>query len=612
MFHPGVCKFCASRKVLGVATKTSVEKIPMVLQIPLRLTKEIPRNEKARVSRSFASSRLWLILLLLFSLFACGKSEPLYEFDLIIANGNVVDGSGDLWFPADVAISKDRIARIGRIEEKEKRAKRIIDAKGLTVSPGFIDIHSHSDFSLLVDGTAQSKIRQGVTTEILGEATSAGPVQGKASRDVGEYDLQADWKTLGEYFKRLEKGGISVNIGSYVGATQVRSCVLGEESREPTPDELAQMKQLIVESMQDGAFGLSSSLIVPPDTYLTTQQLIEMASAAKPYGGIYSTHIRGEGETVLEAVKEAITIGEKAQVPVDIIHLKIADKRLWGRMKEVCTLIEEARSSGVRVTANQYPYIAGQNDLVALIPPWAMEGGRSKMLERLNDPALRARMEKDIYGGVKGWYDHYLSMQGWEGAVVASFKLEKNKIYEGKSVAEIARNLNKKPTDAVFDFLREEGGSVPTIYFVISEDDLRYAMQVPWVSIGSDGTAVRPDGILGKGKPHPRWYGTFPRVLGKYVREEKVISLEEAVKKMTLLNVDKLGISDRGFLKEGKLADVTIFNADKVIDRAVFGNPHQYPEGIEYVIVNGTVVIDKGQHLGTKPGRILYGKGKRS
>ena len=566
-----------------------------------------------KTSRRFPNgiTSLFLILLLLLNLFACSKKEPVYEFDLVIANGNIVDGSGALWFPADVAISKDKIVRVGRIDEKEKRARRIIDAKGLTVSPGFIDIHSHSDFSLLVDGTAQSKIRQGVTTEVLGEATSAGPVKGKASKDVGEYNLQADWKTLGEYFQRLEKGGISVNIASYVGATQVRSCVLGDESREPTPDELAQMKQLVVEAMQDGAFGLSSSLIVPPDTYLTTQQLIEMASAVKPYGGIYSSHVRGEGETVLEAIREAITIGEKAGVPVDVIHLKIADKRLWGKMKEVCTLIEEARSRGVRVTANQYPYIAGQNDLVALIPPWAMEGGRARMLERLNDPALRARMERDIYGGVKGWYDHYLSMQGWEGAVVASVKLEKNKVYEGKSVAEIARALNKKPTETVFDFLKEEGGSVPTIYFVISEDDLRYAMQVPWVSIGSDGTAVRPDGILGAGKPHPRWYGTFPRVLGKYVREEKVISLEEAIKKMTSLNAEKLGIEDRGLLKEGKKADITIFNADKIIDKAVFGYPHQYPEGIEYVIVNGTLVVDRGQHLGTKPGKILYGKGKK-
>jgi N-acyl-D-amino-acid deacylase len=567
-------------------------------------------EQTARLPRAMLA-RLFCFLLVL-NLAACSKKEPVYEFDLVIANGNVVNGSGELWFPADVAIAKDKIVRIGRLEEKEKRTRRIIDAKGLTVSPGFIDIHSHSDYSLLIDGTAQSKIRQGVTTEVLGEASSAGPVQGKASKDVGEYNLQADWRTLGDYFRRLEKSGISVNVASYVGATQVRSCVLGDESRTATPDELAKMKELVTEAMKDGAFGLSSSLIVPPDTYLTTQELIEMASVVKPYAGIYSSHVRGEGETILQAIQEAITIGEKAEVPVDVIHLKIADKRLWGRMKEVCALIEEARSREVRVTANQYPYIAGQNDLVALIPPWAMEGGRAKMLERLADAGLRARMERDIYKGIKGWYDHYLSMQGWEGAVLASVKLEKNKPYEGKSVAEIAKTLNKKPTDVVFDFLKEEGGSVPTIYFVISEDDLRYAMRVPWVSIGSDGTAVRPDGILGAGKPHPRWYGTFPRVLGKYVREEKVLSLEEAIRKMTSLNAEKLGITDRGLLKEGLKADITIFNADKVIDKATFENPHQYPEGIEYVIVNGTVVIDKGQHLGAKPGKILYGRGKGS
>ena len=549
-------------------------------------------------------------LLMMANLVACGKREPTYEFDLVIANGNVLDGSGELWFPADVAIKGDQIVHVGRLEEKEKRARRVIDAKGLTVSPGFIDIHSHSDYSLLVDGTAQSKIRQGVTTEVVGEASSAGPIQGKAKRDLGEYNLQANWKTLGEYFDRLQAGGISVNVASYVGATQVRSCVLGDESRDPTPEEMEQMKQLVREAMRDGAFGLSSSLIVPPDTYLSTQQLIELASQVKPFGGIYSTHIRGEGQGIQPAIQEAITIGEKAQIPVDIIHLKIADKRLWGKMKEICGLVEAARARGLQVAANQYPYVAGQNDLVALVPPWAMEGGRAKMLERLSNPSLRARMEKDISTGVKGWFDHYLAMKGWESAVVASIETEKNKGVEGKSVAEIARISHKKPTDVVFDLLKEEGGSVPTVYFLMSEEDVRYALQVPWVSIGSDGTAVRPDGVLGKGKPHPRWYGTFPRVLGKYVREEKVLTLEDAIRKMTSLNAEKLGISDRGLLREGKKADMTIFNAEKVIDKATFENPHQYPEGIEYVIVNGNVVLDKGQHLGTKPGKILFGKGK--
>lgn len=548
------------------------------------------------------------ILLLVLLLSGCRKKEPDSGFDLIIINGNVVDGSGGLWFPADVAVKGDQIVKVGRLLDKDKNARLVIDAKGLTVSPGFIDIHSHSDFTLLVDGTAQSKIRQGVTTEVLGEAESAGPLLGKAKLDLSEYQLQADWKTLGEYFVRLQRKGISVNVASYVGATQIRSCVLGEESRPPTPEETEQMKQLAAAAMRDGAMGLSSSLIVPPDTYLDTRQLIDLASAVKPFAGIYSTHIRGEGDGILDALREAIAIGEQAQVPVDIIHLKIADKRFWGKMKAVCDLIEQAQTRGLKVGANQYPYVAGQNDLVALIPPWAMEGGRSKMLERLNDPDLRARMEKDITAGVKGWYDHYLAMKGWESAVVASVKSAKNKVWEGKSVSQIASGQNKRPFDVVFDLLKEEGGSVPAIYFLMSEDDVRYAMQVPWVSIGSDGSAVRPDGILGNGRPHPRWYGTFPRVLGKYVREEKVLSLEEAIKKMTWLNAEKLGLDDRGILREGKKADITIFSADRIIDKATFENPHQYPEGIEYVIVNGTLVVDKGKHLGTKPGKILYGR----
>lgn len=558
---------------------------------------------------SKSSRAVGLVWLVVFTLSCRRTPEP--QFDLIIRNGNVVDGSGELWFPADVAVRGDTIIKVGRLEAKELSARRTIDASGLSVAPGFIDIHSHSDYTLLVDGTAQSKIRQGVTTEILGEAPSAGPLLGKAKRDLSQYGLQADWKTLGEYFSRLQKSGISTNVGSYVGATQIRSCVLGDESRAPTPEELEQMKQLAAQAMQDGALGLSSSLIVPPDTYLDTQQLIALASAVKPFGGIYSTHIRNEGQNILEAIREAITIGEQAQVPVDVIHLKIADKKFWGKMDDVCNLIAEAQAKGLHVTANQYPYIAGQNNLDALIPPWAMEGGTTQMMARLGDAAARSRMEKDILNGVPGWFDHYLAMKGWESAVVASVKLEKNKVWEGKSVDEIAKAQNKKPVDAVFDLLKEEGGSVPAVYFLMSEADVRTAMQVPWVSIGSDGTAVRPEGILGRGKPHPRWYGTFPRVLGKYVREEKVLALEEAVKKMTSLNAEKLGLQDRGLLKPGKKADITLFDAQRVIDKATFQNPHQYPEGIEYVIVNGTVVVEKGQHSGAKPGRVLFGKGKK-
>ena len=546
------------------------------------------------------------LLLVLCAAAAC--QPPTSVFDLVIVNGEVVDGSGTPAFSADIAIHQDTIVRIGQITDAERAlAGQVIDARGLIVAPGFIDIHSHSDFTLLVDGTAQSKIRQGVTTEILGESGSAGPIQGQAAAGR-PFGLEIDWTTLGGYFDRLEDGGISVNVGSYVGATQVRLCVLGNESRDPTPDEMEKMTQLVDQAMQDGALGLSTSLLVPPNTYHTTRQLAAMAAVVKPYGGIYSTHIRSEGEDILEAIQEAIQIGEQAGVPVDIIHLKIADRRLWGGMEKVRDLINQARERGLQVTANQYPYIAGQNNLDALIPPWAMQGGRGEMLKRLGAPADRARMEKDILEGVPDWFDHYLAMGGWEGCQVASVRTSPNKPFEGKSIAWIAEELNKKPTDVVFDLLLEEGGSVPAIYFLMSEDDVRYAMQIPWVSFGSDGTAVRPDGVLGEGKPHPRWYGTFPRILGKYVRQEGVLAVEEAVRKMTSLNASKLGISDRGTLKEGMKADITLFDPQSVIDKATFQDPHQYPEGIEHVIVNGVPVLEKGRHLGARPGKIVRGK----
>jgi N-acyl-D-aspartate/D-glutamate deacylase len=536
------------------------------------------------------------------ALISCTQSPV---FDLVIVGGRVVDGSGSAAVEADVAVSGDTIVRVGRIDpDTRARARRVIDARGLVVSPGFIDIHTHSDYSLLVDGTAQSAVRQGVTTDILGEADSAGPIQGKA-RIPSAYGIKPDWRTLGEYFKKLETGGISINVGSFVGATQVRTCVLGDESREPTGEEMEQMKQLVAEAMRDGALGLSIALLVPPNTYHTTAQLIELASVTKPFGGIYMTHIRTEGEGIDAAVNEALEVGEKAGVPVEILHLKIADRRLWGRMKAVCDIVDQARSRGLKAGADQYPYIAGQNNLVALVPPWAMEGGRERMLQRLKQPAERRRIERDLYGGIPGWYNHYLAMEGWQGCLVASVKSEANKKYEGKSIAEIARLSGKKPADVVFDLLIDEHGSVPAVYFLMSEDDVRLAMKMPWVSIGSDGSAVRPDGVLGAGKPHPRWYGTFPRVLGKYVREEQVVTLEEAIRKMTSLNAEKLGIQDRGLLQEGKKADITVFDADRIIDRATFENPHQYPVGVEYVVVNGVVVVEKETHVGTKPGRVL-------
>lgn len=527
------------------------------------------------------------------------------SYDLVIHGGQIIDGSGNPSFSGDIGIRGDQIAFVGTMSEAELgQAGGTIDASGLIVSPGFIDIHSHSDYTLLVDGTARSKIYQGVTTEILGESRSAAPIC--QTTDHGSpYGIDVDWTTFAEYFSRLEENGISLNVGSYVGATQVRMCVLGSDSREPKPEEMEEMKSLIQEAMEDGALGVSSALLVPPNTYLTTDQLIEMASAVREYGGIYSTHIRSEGIGIEDAIREAIEVGEQAGVPVDIIHLKIADHRLWGKMPEVCQIIESARSRGLDVTANQYPYPAGQNNLVALIPPWAMEGGREQMLERLRDHAARERMTSDILNGIEGWFNHYLAMESWEGCRVASVNTEANEWCEGKSIAEISQKTGKEPTEVVFDLLLEEGGSVPAVYFLMSEEDIRYAMRLPWVSFGSDGTAVRPDGILGQGKPHPRYYGTFPRILGRYVRQDQVLPLEQAIHKMTYLNANRIGIEDRGFLAEGKKADITIFDPETVIDRATFEDPHHYAEGIQHVIVNGEPVLRAGEHLETRPGQIL-------
>jgi N-acyl-D-amino-acid deacylase len=557
-------------------------------------------------------STFWLghfvALLCCLSLFSCQSQHISPGFDLVIANGQIVDGSGAPAFPADLAVRGDTITRIGHIDERERsRATQVINARGMIVSPGFIDIHTHSDYPLLVDGTAQSKVRQGVTTEVLGESESAGPIEGKARRG-SPYGLNVDWRTLGQYFDRLQKSGISVNVASFVGATQVRNCVMGDESRTSTREEMEQMKGLVAQAMRDGALGLSCALLVPPNSYLTTPELIELASIVKTYGGIFSIHIRTEGEGILDAIKEAIEVGEKAQVPVDILHLKIADRRLWGKMKGVCDLIEEARSRGLKVSANQYPYVAGQNNLVALVPPWALEGGRAKLLERLRQQGSRRRMKKDLYEGIPGWFNHYLAMSGWEGCLVASTGSEGNKKFQGQSIAVIAKLTGKEPADVVFDLLAEENGSVPAVYFLMSEEDVRYAMKIPWVSVGSDGSAVRPEGILGEGKPHPRWYGTFPRILGRYVRQDQVLKLEDAVRKMTSLNAEKLGLADRGLLREGMKADITVFDPVRVVDRATFTDPHQYPEGIEFVVVNGVPVLENGQHLGAKPGRILRKK----
>jgi len=537
------------------------------------------------------------------SLSADPPAEP---YDLVIRHGRVVDGTGNPWFAGDVAVRGDRIVRVGRLIRG--RGNREIDARGLIVAPGFIDIHSHSDNLLLQDGLAQSKIRQGVTTEILGEGRSAGPAQGRvAARTAVVHGQKMQWTTLGGYFEVLESAGISTNVASYVGLGTVRQCVLGDSFDTPTSAQRAAMRKLVHEAMRDGARGLSSQVMMPPGSLATTDEIVELCRVAANYGGIYSTHIRNEGLGVFTSVAEAIEIGQRAEIPVDIIHLKIADEKYWGRMNEIVAQIDAARRRGVNVQANVYPYTRGNNNLVSIIPPWAHEGGRRKLVERLQDAKLRTRLKRDIRGGLPGWYNHYTAVGGdWSRMLISA-----NNSYRGLTMDRVmAQRMRGQPRDAdsldaLFDLLIEQQGSVSTVYAHHTERDMNLALVQPWCSVGSDGSAYAIAGPLRRGNPHPRNFGTFPRVLGVYVRELKLLSLEDAVRKMTSLNAAKVGIRDRGVLRSGSMADITVFDPERVVDNATYTAPFAYPSGIAYVIVNGQLVLDQGRHTQRKPGRAL-------
>lgn len=531
------------------------------------------------------------------------------DYDLVVRGGMLVDGTGNPWVQGDLGIRGQRIVAVGRIADGE--AQRVIDAKGLVVAPGFIDMHSHSDFLLLEDGSAQSKIRQGVTTEILGEGGSAGPYLGQ----LPSYKMMVgaatrEWATLGEYFDTLDDAGIATNAASYVGLNNAWRCVMGDSFDRPTDDQLAEMEVLVEQAMQEGALGLSSQVMMPPGSLATTEDIVRLCKVVAKYGGIYSTHIRNEGTGVFESVREAIEIGRRAGVAVDVIHLKIADQQYWGRMNEVVALLEQARSDGINVQANVYPYTRGNNNLVSIIPPWAHEGGRGKLIERLQDSALRPKLKRDIENGIPGWYNHYTAVgRDWGRMLVAG-----NNRFKGLTMDRVMalRTQGKSDPDLLeelFDLLIEEQGSVSTVYAHHTDDDMQLALTQPWCSIGSDGSAYAIEGPLRRGNPHPRNFGTFPRVLGRFVRDQKVLSLEEAIRKMTSLNAAKVGIRDRGLLVSGYFADVTIFNPETVIDNSTYTEPFQYNEGIEWVIVNGQVVLDRGEHTGALPGRaIRFGK----
>jgi len=526
---------------------------------------------------------------------------PAATFDVLIRGGLVVDGSGSEGFAADVGIRDGWIVHVGDLSAAT--AERTIEAAGLVVAPGFVDIHNHSDFTLLEEPRCESMIRQGVTTMILGEGDSAGPVR------AGE----REWTTLGGYFRHVEDKGVSTNIGSYVGQTRVWTFVKGQALQPATDDEVAAMKREVARAMEEGALGLSTSLLMPPSSLVTTGQLVELAAVASRYGGLYSTHIRDEGHGVFTSIGEAIAVARGAEVRVDVIHLKIAEQQLWGRMPEVVAMFEEARREGLDVRANVYPYNAGQNDLRAIIPPWAHDGGNEAMLARLQDPEARARMRTDILEGIDGWYDHLLAVGGdWERILLVGLDQPANRPFVGQRMSDLVEARGGDPVDVLFDVLLEEGGSVRAVYFHHREDDMVYALRQPWVSVGSDGSAISRDGVYADAHPHPRWYGTFPRILGRYVREKRVLTLPEAVRKITSMNAEKIGVRDRGLVREGLRADLTLFDPRTVIDRATFESPHQYPDGIPFVIVNGTVVLDRGEHTGALPGQVLRGPGFRA
>jgi N-acyl-D-aspartate/D-glutamate deacylase len=535
-------------------------------------------------------------------------------FDIVIKGGRIIDGTGNPWFKADVCVKDGKIAKVGRLSHVN--AEKVIDAKGLIVSPGFIDMHSHSDFSVIFNPKAESTIRQGVTTLVVGNCgMSLAPVN-PAREDLlmryispflppGE-KLEIKWSTFSEYLKHQEKFGVSSNIANLVGHGTVRIAVMGFEERTPTKEELGEMKMLVAEAMEAGAFGMSTGLIYPPGIYSKTEELIELAGVVAKYGGIYTSHIRGEGTTLIEAVKEAIEIGEEGKLPIEISHHKAAGKPQWGKSKETLRLMEEARERGVEVTCDQYPYKAGMTSLVTLLPPWAHQGGMNKLLERLRSPEEREKMRRNIEEGIPGW-ENFAASCGWENIYVSSVKTEKNKPLEGKNIAEIAKIMGKPDEfTALCELLLEEEGAATMVLFMMDEEDIRRIMKHPLSMVGSDSWSVAPYGILGVGKPHPRFYGTYPKILGEYVRENKTLSLEEAIRKMTSLPAQKIGLWNRGLLREGTWADIVIFNPDTVKDKATYQDPHQYPEGIEYVLVNGQIVVELGEHTGILTGKILH------
>ena len=553
---------------------------------------------------SLSASVIWAPTLLAQTASVAGPG-----YDVIIRNGRIIDGTGNPWVSGDVAIQGERIAAIGSLAGAT--AMRTIDASGLIVAPGFIDMLGQSEMALLIDKRSLSKLSQGITTEITGEGNSIAPQNATTlaslAPELDRYQLKVDWTTFDGYFVRLEKSGTPLNFGTYVGAAQVREAVLGSANRAPSPEELQKMKDLVAQAMQQGAFGISTALIYPPGHYAKTDELVELAKVVGQYGGIYATHMRSEGKFEVRAIDEALQIGREAHVPVEIFHLKVIGESRWGSMPKIVTKIQAARDSGQDVSADMYPYVAGGTALAASLPPWVADGGRTQLLERLRDPATRSRIKEELKTEHDDWENLFLDSGGGRGVLIAGIEKPALERYDGKTIAEIAEMEKKSPVDTLLDLVVEDEARTGAIYFIASEDDLQYGLKQPWTSIGLDANESSPDGPLFEVHDHPRAYGSMPRFLGHYVRDQHLLPLEQAIRKITSLPAQRERLRDRGLLKVGYFADITLFDPATIVDHATYENPVQLSEGVKYVFVNGQLEFENGRPTGAAAGQVLRG-----
>ncbi|HEV2422662.1 MAG TPA: D-aminoacylase [Candidatus Acidoferrales bacterium] len=542
---------------------------------------------------------------------AQGAAAESGEYDIVIRHGHIIDGTGSPWYAGDLAIRDGRIAAIGDLSDAH--GKQEIDAAGRVVAPGFIDMLGQSEITILVDPHVSSKIYQGITTEITGEGDSVAPqtdaTLASLNTDCQHYGISCNWRTFSEYFARLRKQGMGINLGTYVGATQVRRAVIGEDDVKATSEQLGKMKELVAEAMREGAMGVSSALEYPPAPYASTDELIALASVSVEHGGIYATHMRNEGNGEMDALEETARIAREAHIGVEIFHLKTSGKPNWGKMPEVVAFIDEARSEGLDIEADTYAYTAWENGLSSYLPPWAHNGGADKLLARLEDPATRARIRKDMETPTKEWDNEWQEVTGPQGILIASVNNPDLIGLEGKTIEEVSKMWKEDPIDTIFDLVIKDKARTDVVTFGMSEPDVELALKQPWVSADNDASGASPTGILGQDHPHPRAYGTFPRILRKYVREEHLLTLPDAIRKFSALPAQREHLADRGVLKDGMWADVVMFDPAKVRDLATYENPNQLSAGMDFVLVNGVPVIADGKMTKALPGKVIYGPG---